>query len=122
MSKVKRYPCPCCGYFTFWGELITPGTYEICPICKWEDDISPYYANEVSSANKITLYKARTNFKKFGVVWKGEIGRSRAPKPEEIPPHWWSGPLWFYIQSPIYTRYKLTQFRIKRFLNKIIKK
>ncbi|HEP9402485.1 hydrolase, partial [Pseudomonas aeruginosa] len=33
-----RYPCPCCGYLTFDEEPC--GTYEICPVCYWEDDIA----------------------------------------------------------------------------------
>jgi hypothetical protein len=31
---VRVYSCPCCGYPTV-GE---PPSYEICPICSWEDD------------------------------------------------------------------------------------
>ncbi len=30
-----RYPCPCCGKLTLTQE---PGSYEICPVCGWEDD------------------------------------------------------------------------------------
>jgi len=30
-----RYPCPCCGH-RLLGEM--PGSYEICPVCFWEDD------------------------------------------------------------------------------------
>jgi len=30
------YSCPCCGYLTR-SKLLT-GTFEICPICYWEDD------------------------------------------------------------------------------------
>ncbi len=32
-----NYPCPCCGYLVFTEP---PGSYTICPICFWEDDIS----------------------------------------------------------------------------------
>lgn len=31
---VRVYCCPCCGYPTV-GQ---PASYEICPICSWEDD------------------------------------------------------------------------------------
>jgi len=31
------YPCPCCGYLVFTEP---PGSFEICPICFWEDDVS----------------------------------------------------------------------------------
>ncbi|WP_372448711.1 CPCC family cysteine-rich protein [Streptomyces musisoli] len=29
------YPCPCCGHRVL-GRM--PGSYEICPVCFWEDD------------------------------------------------------------------------------------
>lgn len=29
-------PCPACGFLTIGEEFY--GTYEICPICDWEDD------------------------------------------------------------------------------------
>jgi len=30
-----RFPCPCCGFLMFTEP---PGSYEICQICRWEDD------------------------------------------------------------------------------------
>lgn len=32
-----KFTCPCCGFKTFDGEAI--GTYEICELCNWEDDL-----------------------------------------------------------------------------------
>lgn len=32
---VAQYPCPSCGFLVFERE---PGSYELCPICDWEDD------------------------------------------------------------------------------------
>lgn len=37
MSDHPPYPCACCGYFVF--EEV-PGSYDICPVCGWEDDLS----------------------------------------------------------------------------------
>ena len=58
--KASRYPCPCCGYLTYDAP---PGSYEICPICYWEDDISqlkdPRYAG---GANIESLVEAQRNF------------------------------------------------------------
>lgn len=34
--NIELYTCPCCGYKTL--EECPPGTFEICPICHWEDD------------------------------------------------------------------------------------
>jgi hypothetical protein len=31
------YPCPCCGFFVFAEG---PGSYDIYPVCGWEDDLS----------------------------------------------------------------------------------
>ena len=28
------FPCPCCGFLVFEEP---PGSYDICPVCKWED-------------------------------------------------------------------------------------
>jgi rubredoxin len=31
-----RYACSCCGYLTLDEQ--PPGTFDICPVCWWEDD------------------------------------------------------------------------------------
>jgi len=31
----KAYPCACCGHMAFERQ---PGSYDVCPICWWEDD------------------------------------------------------------------------------------
>jgi hypothetical protein len=31
-----KYTCPCCGHKTFNEP---PGSFDICPICYWQDDI-----------------------------------------------------------------------------------
>jgi hypothetical protein len=58
------YPCPCCGYLVFAQP---PGSYDICPICFWEDDIVqlrwvryPGGANTPSLADAQRTY-VRTN-------------------------------------------------------------
>jgi len=30
------YPCPACGFLTFDGP---PGSYAVCAVCGWEDDL-----------------------------------------------------------------------------------
>jgi hypothetical protein len=32
----KEYPCPSCGFYTITRDYF--GTFDICPICDWEDD------------------------------------------------------------------------------------
>ena len=49
-------PCPCCGALV----ITTLGEYEICYVCKWEDDpvqsAEPEYA---AGANQLTLNQAK---------------------------------------------------------------
>lgn len=42
------FPCPCCGYFVFGEE---PGSYDICPVCGWEDDLSQLRFPTMGGAN-----------------------------------------------------------------------
>lgn len=57
-----RYKCPCCENNTLYEE--PPGTFEICPICNWEDDEvqynDPTYAG---GANEMSLNDARKIYK-----------------------------------------------------------
>lgn len=34
-EKTVKYPCPTCGFEVFEEPL---GSYDICPVCGWEDD------------------------------------------------------------------------------------
>ena len=36
-SVQPRFPCPCCGWVVFEEPL---GSYDICPVCGWEDDLA----------------------------------------------------------------------------------
>jgi hypothetical protein len=47
------YPCPSCGFLVF-GEA--PGSYEICPLCGWEDDhVQLAHPGMCGGANKDSL-------------------------------------------------------------------
>ncbi|PSH21606.1 hypothetical protein B7R74_09955 [Yersinia pseudotuberculosis] len=51
-----EYSCPCCGSKT----IDNLGDYEICPICKWEDDpIQSKKPDYVGGANKMSLNEAK---------------------------------------------------------------
>ncbi len=50
------YPCPCCGYLVFDAG---PGSYDICPLCGWEDDVSQLRFANTHGANRISLRNAQ---------------------------------------------------------------
>jgi hypothetical protein len=78
----KKYECPCCGYLTL--EEKPPGTFEICPVCYWEDDDIQYYdPNYIGGANEVSLTQARINFRSFGAIDEGSIKYIRKPLDSE---------------------------------------
>ncbi|WP_119313716.1 CPCC family cysteine-rich protein [Calidithermus terrae] len=85
MMEEVMFACPCCSYLTL--SSAPPGTFEICPVCYWEDDNvqfnDPDYAG---GANAVSLNEARANFKNFGAISREFITRTRPPKLEEFPP------------------------------------
>ncbi|SDZ27288.1 CPCC family cysteine-rich protein [Thermoactinomyces sp. DSM 45892] len=78
------YPCPCCGYLTRIEKEY--GTYDICPVCWWEDDdIQAKHPDHPGGSNDESLNEARENFKKFGACSEFGLKHIRKPLPEEIP-------------------------------------
>ena len=66
MPTAKKYPCPCCGYVVFEEP---PGSYDICPICFWEDDISQLrFPAMGGGANRPSLAEAQAEFTRRGVI------------------------------------------------------
>jgi hypothetical protein len=83
-EKNKGYPCSCCGFLTMPES--EPGTFEICPVCFWEDDDFQLNNPEFfGGANKESLIQAQKNFKEFGASSKEFLNRVRAPLSHEIP-------------------------------------
>lgn len=78
------YKCLCCGFLTLSEE--PPGTFEICPVCYWEDDnVQAANPDYQGGANPVSLNQARQNFIEFGAATRGAVRRVRPPLPEEIP-------------------------------------
>jgi len=81
-GAVGRYPCLCCGYLTM---VEPPGSFDICPICFWEDDYvqakNPYYRG---GANSESLIEAQVNFQTFGASNKGLVPHVRKPTPADV--------------------------------------
>jgi hypothetical protein len=80
---MTKFECPCCGYITLDEQ--PPGTFDICPVCFWEDDNyqfeNPDYAG---GANRVSLNQCRINFKLFGAKEKRVLDLVRKPLDSEI--------------------------------------
>jgi hypothetical protein len=64
MELPAMYTCPCCSYRVFADA---PGSYDICPICFWEDDIVQLaFPGLAGGANKCSLFEGQQNFEKIG--------------------------------------------------------
>lgn len=56
----RTYPCPCCGYLTFTEP---PGSFDICTVCHWEDDIVQLSdPEELGGANGKNLMEAQRDY------------------------------------------------------------
>ena len=80
-------PCPCCGYEVFAEP---PGSYDICPICFWEDDnVQLRYPEMGGGANKPSLIEAQKNYAALGVMEERFLGNIRKPLPtDKRDPEW----------------------------------
>ncbi|EIJ42382.1 hypothetical protein BegalDRAFT_1495 [Beggiatoa alba B18LD] len=77
-----NYACPCCGYLTFDEKPC--GSFEICPVCYWEDDnIQNDNPTRKGGANGVCLNEAKKNFAKFGAIKVEFVKTVRKPLPEE---------------------------------------
>lgn len=83
MSKEEKYTCPCCGFRTL--DEPPPGTFDICPICFWEDDNVQFHdPNLAGGANQISLHQARKNYQDFGACELRCQEHVRKPTQDEI--------------------------------------
>lgn len=77
-----KFACPCCGYKTFTEQ--PNGSYDICPVCFWEDDLiqlnDPTYEG---GANRVSLRQGQKNFIEFGACEREMIENVRQPKKDE---------------------------------------
>jgi hypothetical protein len=74
-----QYPCPCCGYVVFRRQ---PGNHEVCPICRWEDDLSQLrFADMVGGVNDVSLRQAQKNYIEFGGCSRRKALHAQEPIP-----------------------------------------
>jgi Cysteine-rich CPCC len=84
VGKVNLYPifpCPCCGYFVYNEK---PGSYDLCPICLWEDDLSQFvFPDQGGGPNEVSLINGQRNFQKVGCCLYRIRQNVRAVMPED---------------------------------------
>ena len=62
LSNVFVFKCPVCGKYTFQSG---PGSYEICPVCGWENDKAQYKdPNLKGGANRLSLKEYKKQYEK----------------------------------------------------------
>jgi hypothetical protein len=75
------YTCPCCGYRTLPEPA---GSYEICPVCFWEDDgLQLAFPNLDGGANRVSLIEGQKNFLMHGVCEPAMKQHVREPAKNE---------------------------------------
>lgn len=90
MSRIKRYQCKCCGYYTLTGESEEDILWDICPVCFWENDVFEDNPNAYSGANHMTLGEGRANYKKYSACSPDEISFVRKPEKSELPENFYN--------------------------------
>ena len=82
-TPTQPYPCPCCGYLVFAKP---PGSFDICPICYWEDSYpqlnDPYFHGGPNGG--VSLIEAQQNYAAMGssqLRFKPPVGR---PGPGDV--------------------------------------
>lgn len=80
--KRLAFPCPCCGFLTLAQR--PPGTFDICPVCFWEDDQIQFRDPDYrGGANTVSLTEARVNFRTLGASDPNFTANVRPPHPHE---------------------------------------
>jgi hypothetical protein len=78
-----KFACLCCGFLTL--EEHPEGSYEICPVCFWENNHVQFRDPTWIGANKVSLLEARENFARFGATEERFKSFVRHPYPDEYP-------------------------------------
>ncbi|HVS93719.1 MAG TPA: CPCC family cysteine-rich protein [Mucilaginibacter sp.] len=82
-NKWNKYRCICCGFFTL--EEPTDNSFQLCPVCFWEDDgVQSDDPDYEGGANEVSLNIAKINFKTFGAIDSGAKKFVRDPESTEL--------------------------------------
>jgi hypothetical protein len=78
----SKFACSCCGSKTFREQ--PNGSYDICPVCFWEDDLIQLNdPNFEGGANRVSLKQGQKNFIEFGACEIEMIRYVRQPTKDE---------------------------------------
>lgn len=70
----------------FDADQAPTGTFQICPVCRWEDDNVQFEDLDYEGgANAMSLREARENFLRYGAKDESSAARAREPEPYERP-------------------------------------
>ena len=63
-----------------------PGSFDICPVCCWEDDdLQSDDRSYAGGANRVSLNEAKENFTAYGAKSREAAPHTRPPLPSEQP-------------------------------------
>lgn len=83
-NKFNNFQCPCCEFYTLPEQ--PSNTFEICPVCYWEDDgVQFLHHDYTGGANTISLNQARANYRQYGASDPDFVDQVRKPTEEELP-------------------------------------
>ncbi|HBF85195.1 MAG TPA: hydrolase [Streptomyces sp.] len=78
-------PCPCCGHQMF----VEMGSYDICSVCFWEEDLAQLRWPWSFGANAVCLVDAQRNYQRFGAMEERFLKHVRPPAQDEpLDPEW----------------------------------
>lgn len=84
--KMKKYKCPCCGFYTFESDFGDGPLFDYCDVCLWQyDPVAHDNPDTMVGSNRITLSEAKASFKKHGASKPEYKNRVRNPRKEELP-------------------------------------
>lgn len=80
----RRLACPCCQFLTLPEP--SPGSWEICPVCFWQDDpVGFAHPHRPHGPNPMSLQQARSNYAAFGACEERMLRYVRPPLRHERP-------------------------------------
>jgi hypothetical protein len=83
MNAFGKHPCPCCNFSTL--EMKANNTFQICPVCFWEDDgVQSHNPDYEGGANLVSLNQVKENYRIFGACEEKFKRHVRNPLDEEL--------------------------------------